>query len=60
MTIYKCIKFQIKFVYHGLPNFSLPLIDAAGESLYGEPFAFVDIPPGKTYDPGLLEISKQL
>ena len=39
---------------NGEPNFFRPDMVAAGESLNGEPFAFVAIPPGRTYWPGLL------
>jgi hypothetical protein len=33
-------------IYHGEPNLFLPDIVAAGESLYGDPFALVATPPG--------------
>jgi len=37
----------------GLPNFTLPLKVAAGESLKGDPLALVATPPGRVYEPGL-------
>lgn len=36
------------FVYQGLPNFSLPLRDIAGELRKGVPLAIVLMPPGIT------------
>lgn len=39
--------------HHGLPNLVRPLRVAAGESRYGDPLAFVAMPPGSRYEPGL-------